>query len=76
MPADTLLNNRYRVKRPLAEDGLGTLHLTTGLICNRLAVRNQLVTGLEHLMLPPVFDDDMENTGRHPLTQSYEAATC
>jgi hypothetical protein len=37
MPADTLLNNRYRVKRPPAEDGLGTPCLTTGLTGHRIA---------------------------------------
>jgi len=64
MPADTLLNNRYRVKRPLAEDGLGTLRLTTG---HRIAALNQLFASLAHLMLTPVFDDDAENTRQHPV---------
>ena len=67
MPADTLLNNRYRVKRPLAEDGLGRLRLTTGLTGHRIAALDQLFASLCHLMLTPVFDDDAENTRQHPV---------
>ena len=61
MPADTLLNNRYRVKRPLAEDGMGAIHLTAVSAGNPVAAPKQLFTSLHHLMLPPVFDDDPES---------------